>query len=350
MSAVGPLVADQINSWTLPQELDTQLGQLMARTVSSLAGPLATPLLRVVNAGGKRLRPALTFAMARRIGSQGEFSAAADVRALHLAAAVELLHCATLVHDDLIDCASSRRGIVTVNAHEGDDAAIVGGDLLIAASMLLAAQVSDRSAIVIAQTLAALCHGEALQARARYDATTSIEALLEIARLKTGSLLQAACVLGAEAVRAPASMCAAVADFGVNFGVCLQLIDDLLDITSTSELSGKPVGADFGSGTLTVPAALAMIDTDGLGDLFRPGLDAVSRRRAVTVLQHSRPALSATLALAEGHATAARVSLSALPGGPGEIASWPRAFIDKQITTKVDYPHRWLVAQSATLA
>jgi geranylgeranyl pyrophosphate synthase len=249
------------------------------------------------------------------------------------------------VHDDLIDGASIRRGVATVSAQEGAAAAVVGGDLLIAAACTLAGRVSRQAGAVIADTLGQLCRGEAIQAQLRYDALAPVERLMEVTRLKTGSLLQAACLLGAQAVGADPALYAAVSDFGMDLGICVQLVDDLLDIVSDPVLVAKPVGADFASGTLTMPIALALRDCPELGGLLRPGLDAVSRERAVGLLQSADGALAATAASARGYAASAGQHLrSAGRGSPAaeQLAGWPAAYLDSQLRSKVGDQHRWL--------
>lgn len=315
----------------------------MRDAVAEVAGPLGEPLIRVIHAGGKRLRPALTMAIAA-IGGRTP----AEAGVLELAAAVELLHCATLVHDDLIDGGLTRRGVPTVNAREGDAAAVVGGDLLIAAASGLAGGVSREAGLTVARTLAQLCRGEIIQEQLRYDACAPVERLVEVARLKTGSLFQAACLLGTETFDAGPELTEAVASFGMDLGICVQLADDLLDVAGDPYLAGKPVGADFASGTLTLPIAWAIRDCPELSALLRPGLDAAALARAVHLLRDAAGALTATAATAGAYASTAGSRLESAStdqGLAGRVAGWPMSYLISQLQTKLDEQHRWLATQ-----
>jgi geranylgeranyl pyrophosphate synthase len=329
--------------WALPPEVNARLDVVMRGAVTEVAGPLGEPLIRVIGAGGKRLRPALTMAIAAIGGRTPE-----DPGVLELAAAVELLHCATLVHDDLIDGGLTRRGVVTISAQEGSAAAVVGGDLLIAAASGLACGVSRKAGVIVAQTLAALCRGEAVQDQARYDASTSVDLLVEVARLKTGRLFQAACSLGAQVFDAGPDLSAAVAAYGMDLGICFQLVDDLLDVVADPALIGKPVGADFASGTLTLPIALAIREFPELGALLRADLNPVSRGRAMNLLQNADAALAATADTARAYAHEAGTHLRSAAGGQGpaeQLTGWPMTYLTSQLQTKVGEQHRWLAAQ-----
>jgi heptaprenyl diphosphate synthase len=320
----------------------------MSDTVLALAGPLGEPLTRVIRAGGKKLRPGLTVAVAA-IGGR----TAGDPRVLAAAAAVELLHCASLVHDDLIDGASVRRGVATLSAQEGSAAAVVGGDLLISAACLLAAEAGPGASVIIADALARLCRGEAFQDQLRYDALAPVAGLMEVTRLKTGSLLRAACLLGARSFDAGPALCAAAADFGMDLGICVQLVDDLLDVVSSPALAAKPVGADFASGTLTLPIALAIRDCPELGELLRPGLNPVQGDRAMSLLQNAAGALASTAAAARGHAARAGQHLRAAARGQAGaelLSRWPAEYLDSQLQSKVADQHRWLASPLASAA
>jgi geranylgeranyl pyrophosphate synthase len=309
--------------WVLSPERSAALDRLIAETVSALAGPLDTGIRRVVAAGGKRLRPALTMAVAQLFGPFDD-----DV--LRLAAAVELLHCATLVHDDLIDDAAVRRGVATVSALEGPGAAILSGDLLIAAAFELAGQTSAQAGIVLARTLAQLCRGEALELSLQLGSAIDADRIVQVAAGKTGALIQAACVLGVPAGR-PSG---AVADFGMNFGITLQLVDDLLDVLSTPRLAGKPVGTDFASGTMTLPALFALQAHPELGDLIGDGRSEVDRRRALSLLR-SPEAIGPSVLMALEHARAAQAALSEVSAPAALLAQWPLRYLRAQLLTKV---------------
>jgi len=189
-------------------------------------------------AGGKRLRPLLVLLCA---GPEGE---AAAVRA---AAAVELVHMATLVHDDVLDDAPLRRGKPTVAATSGRAHAVSTGDLLFSRAFALLAESGDgRSVALLAKASTALARGELAQRHDAFDVTISEERYLERCRLKTGTLFECACLMGRDEE--------ALGDFGARVGLAFQLLDDVLDVSGPPERTGKARGTDLLDGTVTLPA------------------------------------------------------------------------------------------------
>src|SRR5262245_38036167 len=210
----------------------------------------------MLDAGGKRLRPLLTIASAA-VCDPSISMQPLDQRVRHGSTAVELVHVGSLVHDDIIDSAATRRGVPTVNAVEGADQALLVGDFLLARAGIEAAHVSKEVAMSLAITLSDLCDGQSLEElwQARPDRSVA-DAILSI-RGKTGALMRAACDIGAYCVGAD-RYAPALAEFGMNFGCAFQLVDDLLDLTSTEELMGKPVNNDVKSGVFTAPMLLGV--------------------------------------------------------------------------------------------
>jgi heptaprenyl diphosphate synthase len=345
---LGP-TPDEVDVWSVCPELRLPLETVMRRTILELGGPLHRPLSRMLEAGGKQLRPALTVTIASLAGGPAGRVAARSAeeprQALELAAAVELLHCATLIHDDLIDGSKLRRGVPAVSALEGTATAVVAGDLLIAAASILASRVSQQSGLVIAGTLVELCRGEALEDQLRFDPAPRHEQLLEIIRLKTGSLLRAACLLGAQAASAGAEFEAAAAEFGMEFGITLQLTDDLLDVVSSPLLAGKPVGADLVAGTVTMPALLAIRANPELATLLGPVTTDASRQRMLALLR-SPEAIRATVQAAQNHAEAACHALSAVSANDlalQRLSRWPLRYLRFQLRRKVAPELRFLI-------
>jgi geranylgeranyl pyrophosphate synthase len=324
--------------WMFCSDLREPLERLLTSAIRSHTGSLAAPLARVNGAGGKRLRPALAMTM-----GIGCFLPVERQDLIKVAAAVELLHCATLVHDDLIDAAAVRRDVPTVSAQEGLPSAVVGGDALIGCAVLLAGQVSRDAALVLGETLVDLCQGQALEDDIRSTPPPCVdelcyEQLFRVIRLKTGSLLRAACVLGAQAAGADARLVAAAAEFGMQFGITLQLLDDVLDVVSTPSLAGKPVGTDFAAGILTLPTALAMRASPELARMFGAALGPNARDRSLALLR-SVDSVSAAVSRAAEHAGAARAALSSVADVSAvidQIADWPMLYLRSQLQTKVD--------------
>ena len=183
--------------------------------------------------------------------------------AVACAAAVELMHLSSLVHDDLMDDTDTRGGLPTVHNGLGMAGAILAGDALLAASNRLAAEVSAAAAGICARAYTDMCVGQARELAARHDLAATIPDYLVTIGGKTGALMRAACELGGRCAGLPADDVAALAAFGFAFGIVFQLVDDLLDAISTADLLGKPVEQDIANGVYTacVLAALRRPDT-----------------------------------------------------------------------------------------
>jgi len=209
----------------------------------ALLGPAS---VRVAEAGGKRIRPLFTIACA----ALGDVF---DERVVAAAAAVELVQIGSLVHDDILDAAATRRGRPTINASEGLDEALLAGDYILARAAQQAASVSQEAARLVAAALAELCEGQVLELRDTYDPDRTLDAHLASIRGKTAALFECACRLGAHTARLPDHNATAVARFGAGFGMSFQVIDDVLDLIGDAERLGKPTGIDIAAGVYTMP-------------------------------------------------------------------------------------------------
>jgi geranylgeranyl pyrophosphate synthase len=217
-------------------------------------GDLATMTLA---AGGKRLRPLLVLLCAGNEADDG------TVRA---ATAIELIHMATLVHDDVLDAAPLRRGRPTVAATSGRERATATGDLLFSRAFALLAETGDLRAIeLLAEASVALARGELAQQRDAYDTSVTEERYMERCRLKTGKLFECACLLGRdeELLRA----------FGAEVGLAFQLLDDVLDVSGPPERTGKARGTDLLDGTVTLPLIVAAEADPGIRSVDLRSLD-----------------------------------------------------------------------------
>jgi geranylgeranyl pyrophosphate synthase len=211
--------------------------ELLDRSVAGHGGLVAEIGAEALTAGGKRLRPMLTY-LSAPLGTRPPVEAGA---------AVELVHMATLVHDDLIDGARVRRGKASAWTAYGADAARAAGDYLFARAFSeLAARGDVRGVAVLADASLALARGEALQRRQRYDPDTTVEGYLDRCALKTGKLFEAACLLGGGS-----------GDYGRLLGVSFQIVDDILDCAGDTLQTGKIPGTDLRDGTPTLPLLLA---------------------------------------------------------------------------------------------
>ncbi|MCB9958391.1 MAG: polyprenyl synthetase family protein [Rhodospirillaceae bacterium] len=205
----------------------------------------------IVASGGKRLRPLLTLASARLSGYAGS-------RQVALATAVEFIHTATLLHDDVVDESAMRRGKPSANDIFGNKSSVLVGDFLFARAFRL--MVEDGSLAVLdtlSNAAAVIAEGEVLQLSAAHDTETTEDTYLEVIHAKTAELFAAACEVGGlVAGRAEADV-AALRSFGMNLGVAFQLVDDVLDYSALQARLGKSVGDDFRDGKMTLPVVLA---------------------------------------------------------------------------------------------
>jgi geranylgeranyl pyrophosphate synthase len=210
--------------------------------------PLARFAGQTIAAGGKRLRPLLVFLAAGAPPPDSD-------GLLRAAVAVELVHGATLIHDDVLDGSPLRRGRPTVFAAGGRSMAIATGDLLFSRAFAeLAATGSVEAVRVLARASRELAAGEVIQRADAFAAELTVERYLQRCRLKTAVLFRAACELGSLQAGGPA---AELAEFGEQIGLAFQILDDVLDVTGPPERTGKPRGADLLDGTVTLPLIVA---------------------------------------------------------------------------------------------
>jgi geranylgeranyl pyrophosphate synthase len=244
----------------------------LAAAVAAYDGRVADVGVDALAAGGKRLRPLLAFLCAPPGGP-------APVAA---GAAVELVHMATLVHDDLIDGATVRRGKAAAWAAHGAEAARATGDYLFARAFAeLAADGDVRAVAVLADACLSLARGEAMQRRQRHDPETTVAAYLERCALKTGKLFEASCSLGSGG---------SLGGFGLNLGIAFQIADDILDCSGATIETGKVAGTDLREGTPTLPLLLAARDDEVVRAALAGGpVEGVLVRVAATgALERSR--------------------------------------------------------------
>jgi geranylgeranyl pyrophosphate synthase len=242
-----------------------RLRDWMARTerhleqVTARAGtPLASHANATVSAGGKRLRPLLVVLAAESAGGPPPGSDGTE-RLVRAAVAVELVHSATLVHDDLIDGALLRRGHPTVAAEAGRQMAVATGDLLFSRAFAELARNGDAAQLrALSQASSALAEGELLQREDAYAASVPVERYLRRCELKTAALFEAACRLGAlTAVEGSSALADALGAFAQRIGLAFQMLDDVLDVSGPVERTGKARGTDLLDGTVTLPFILA---------------------------------------------------------------------------------------------
>ena len=299
-SAVPPpvtAVLDASSRW-LPARLG-RVEQILREQGAGHGDVLARDAAMTLEAGGKRLRPMLVLLSAGEEGGEGVVRAAA---------AIELIHMATLVHDDVLDAAPLRRGQPTVAATSGRARATATGDLLFSRAFALLASPGDlRSIELLSAASVALARGELAQRHDAYDTSIGEPRYLERCRLKTASLFEASCRLGALFGGRP-DLAPALGQFGERLGVAFQMLDDVLDVSGPAERTGKPRGADLLDGTVTLPLILARREDPTLpGEVTTPQeAEAVCERIAAT------GALNDARGQALAHVTAAKQALDGL--------------------------------------
>ena len=268
----------------------------------------------IVASGGKRLRPMLTLGCARLCGYRG-------TRHVALAAAVEFIHTATLLHDDVVDASDLRRGRETANAVWGNQPAILVGDFLFSRSFeLMVADGSLRVLEILSRASSVIAEGEVLQLMTQNNMQTTEAAYLEVIRAKTAELFAAASRIGAVVAERPPIEEMALDRFGRDLGIAFQLVDDMLDFSARQTELGKSIGDDFRDGKVTLPILLAFARGDGEERAFwRRTLEDMDQcpedLEHATALVERHGALAETLSRARGYAANAIDALSVFPDG-----------------------------------
>jgi octaprenyl-diphosphate synthase len=252
LDGATPLTTDALGRLTalLERELQATNQAIVARMDSPVA---LIPQLaaHLVASGGKRLRPLLTLAAAKLCGYEGE-------RQVKLAACVEFIHTATLLHDDVVDESLLRRGAASANAVFGNKASVLVGDFLFARAFELMVEDGSLEVLrILCGASATIAEGEVLQLTTQNDLSTTEQKYFDVIRGKTAALFAAACEVGAVIAGRGAAECAALAQFGMDLGMAFQLVDDALDYAADQAELGKTVGDDFREGKFTYPVLLA---------------------------------------------------------------------------------------------
>lgn len=234
-----------------------RVNQLIRQRMASEHAPrIPEVTAHLVEAGGKRLRPLLTLAAAKLCGYDGDYH-------IHLAATVEFIHTATLLHDDVVDESGQRRGRPTANLLWDNKSSILVGDYLFSRSFQLMVETgSIRVLDILANASATIAEGEVLQLTASNNLATDEEIYLQIVRGKTAALFAAATEVGGVIAGAPQDHVDALRDYGDALGICFQIVDDLLDYSGAAETMGKNVGDDFHEGKMTLPVIKAVAQAD----------------------------------------------------------------------------------------
>jgi octaprenyl-diphosphate synthase len=299
----------------LAEEMDAVNRLIRDRMASRHAPRIPEVTAHLIEAGGKRLRPMLTLAAARLCGYGGGFH-------VHLAATVEFIHTATLLHDDVVDESTRRRGRPTANLLWDNKSSVLVGDYLFARSFQLMVETGSLRVLdILSNAAATIAEGEVLQLTAAQDLATDAAIYLQVVRGKTAALFAAACEAGAVIAGAGEAEVQALATYGDALGIAFQMADDLLDYEGSAATIGKNTGDDFRERKMTLPVIKAVAKADGeerafwqrvieKGEQVEGDLD---RARAI-LLRHG--ALAATRAEALDWSARARAALAILPEDP----------------------------------
>ncbi len=241
LDRLSELVADDIKA----------VNALIVRHMDSPVDLIPQLAGHIIAGGGKRLRPMLTLGSARMCGYQGS-------RHLGLAASVEFIHTATLLHDDVVDESDLRRGLASANAVWGNKASVLVGDFLFSrAFQLMVADGSLEVLDILSHASAVIAEGEVMQLITTNDTETEEPAYLDVIKAKTAQLFAAACKIGTVVAERPKVEEEALDTFGMNLGIAFQMIDDVLDYSAKQATLGKTVGDDFREGKISLPVILA---------------------------------------------------------------------------------------------
>jgi len=273
----------------------------------------------LIDSGGKRLRPMLTIAAAKLVGYEGTGH-------VTLAAAVEFMHTATLLHDDVVDDSDFRRGKKAARLIWGNQASVLVGDFLLGQAFRMMVTVGSMSALrILSNAAAVIAEGEVMQLAAAKDLTTTEDAHLEIINAKTAALFSAAGEVGAAIAERPAQEQAALRSYGKMLGIAFQLVDDALDYAGDSKKLGKSTGDDFREGKITLPVILAYRRGDrserefwqraiAQGDIRDGDLE-----HAMGLMQ-THKAIETTLERARHYGCIAKDELAIFPSSPAKTA------------------------------
>ncbi|MFM9872059.1 MAG: polyprenyl synthetase family protein [Fimbriimonadaceae bacterium] len=263
--------------------------------------------------GGKRLRPALVFLSARSTGLEFDYH-----RAVQLGVAMELIHMATLIHDDVIDDAATRRGEPTAFSIHGITPSILGGDVLLAKAMRLLAEDGDLRIIrLVSQAVVELAEGEVQEIAVRGDINLSLDDHLSVLRMKTASFIECCCRIGGMLTDSAQPQLDALGNYGHHLGMAFQIVDDILDFRGDAAKTGKPVATDFRDGQVTLPLIYLLTELSPEEKTFVEKKFGNGSTNADLQLilswMNDRKALARADQDAREHASSARESLELLP-------------------------------------
>jgi heptaprenyl diphosphate synthase len=303
--------------------LQEDLGRVEHELTSAVQAPdafLTEVASHLIRAGGKRVRPALALAAA---GARDAVLAPASSDVVRGAVSVELVHLGSLYHDDVMDDALTRRTVESVNARWGNLKAILAGDYLLAKASEIAASLGTEVAGLLASTIARLCEGQVLELQHTYDLERTEASYLTSISGKTASLLGTACRIGGIVAGLDRADIDRLTDFGRNYGMAFQIVDDVLDVVATDAQLGKPAGHDLIEGVYTLPVIRTLADGDAASDKLRLVLGGPLSPDELDIARdviRSNGAVDAALSAARSYAHDAQAAVEPFGTGDGAEA------------------------------
>lgn len=302
LDRLGALIADDL----------IRVNQVIVDKMDSPVALIPQLAGHIIAAGGKRLRPMITLAAADLCDYQGD-------RHISLAACVEFIHTATLLHDDVVDDSDLRRGQDSAKALWGNQASVLVGDFLFSRSFQLMVQDGSLRVLkILSDASATIAEGEVMQLMTTNDTQTSEATYLDVIRAKTAKLFAAAAEIGAVVAERPAADAEALESYGMNFGIAFQLVDDVLDYSAEQATLGKTVGDDFKEGKITLPVVLAWRrGSVAERDFWRRVLEDMTQEdgdlKKAVALMRKHDALADTIERARHYGAIARDALGIFP-------------------------------------
>ena len=261
-------------------------------------------------AGGKRIRPAIVLLLARAIAPEQDITA----RHRRLAEITEMIHTASLVHDDVVDESATRRGVATVHSRFGNKVAILAGDFLFAQSSWYLANLDNLEVVkLLSRVIMDLAEGEIRQGLKQFDTTLSLEAYLDKSYYKTATLIANSSKAVGVLSNLPDDEAENLYQFGRHLGLAYQIVDDILDFTSSDEVLGKPAASDLRSGNLTAPTLYAIREVPYLKTLIEREFSEPEDIEQAIDLVHNSSGIGQAMDLANYHGKQAIDCLSQLP-------------------------------------
>ncbi len=302
------------------------VNEVIMRRMDSPVGRIPELAGHLIMSGGKRMRPMLTLAASKLCGYRGAHH-------VLLAACVEFIHTATLLHDDVVDDSHLRRGSATANALWGNQSSVLVGDFLFSRAFQLMVEAGSLKVLgILSEAAAKIAEGEVLQLMTTNNTTTTEDAYLDVIMAKTAPLFAAACRVGAVMANRPREEEDALISYGRNLGIAFQLVDDVLDYSARESALGKTVGDDFREGKITLPVVLA----------YRRGSDSERAfwQRTLGNLQQTDADLAQAIGLLQKHGTLADTLERAAHYGAiarDALAIFPDSHIKDALLEAIDF-------------